>query len=54
MQIDSSNNAKEKDFSSALKNEKENINCKDGYCTLPVKNETPSVKKNKVNFFDPI
>ena len=54
MQIESSNNAKEKDFSQSLKIEKENIICKDGFCTLPIKNENPSFQKNKENLFDPI
>ncbi len=54
MQIDSSNNAKDNDFSQSLKIEKENINCKDGFCTLPSQNENPSIQQNKVNIFDPI
>ena len=54
MQIESSNNSKEKDFSQSLKIEKENITCKDGFCTLPSKNGDPSIQKNKVNLFDPI
>ena len=54
MQIESSNNSKEKDFSQPLKIEKENIICKDGFCTLPIQNENPSIQKNKVNLFDPI
>ena len=54
MQIESSNNSKEKDFSQSLKIEKENISCKDGFCTLPIQNENPNIQKNKVNLFDPI
>ena len=54
MQIESSNNSKEKDFSQSLKIEKENIICKDGFCTLPSQNENSSIQKNKVNLFDPI
>ena len=54
MQIDSSNKSKEKDFSKSLKIEKENITCKDGFCTLTSKSENPSIQKNKVNLFDPI
>ena len=54
MQIESSNNSKEKDFSKSLKIEKENIICKDGFCALPIQNENPSIQKNKVNLFDPI
>ena len=54
MQIESSKNSKETDFSHSLKIEKENISCKDGFCTLPSQNENPSIQKNKVNLFDPI
>ena len=54
MKIESSNNSKEKNFSQSLKIEKENINCKDGFCTLPIQNENRGIKKNKVNVFDPI
>ena len=54
MQIESSKHPKEKDFFQSLKIEKENTNCKDGFCTLPTQNETQSMQKNKVNLFDPI
>ena len=54
MQIESSNNSKGKDLSHSLKVEKENITCKDGFCTLPIQNEDRSIQKNKVNLFDPI
>ena len=54
MQIESSNNSKEKDFPQSLKIEKENINCKDGFCSLPIQNKNPRIQKNKVNLFDPI
>ena len=54
MQIKPPNNSKEKDFSQPLKNRKDNIICKDGFCTLPSQNENSSIKKNKVNLFDPI
>ena len=54
MKIESSSNSKEKDFSPSLKIEKENINCKDGFCTLPGQNQNQSIRKNKVNVFDPI
>ena len=54
MQIKSSNISKDKDFSQSLKNEKENISCKDGFCTLPSQNKNPSIQKNKMNLFDPI
>ena len=54
MHIESSNNIKKNDLSQSLKIEEENINCKDGFCTLPVKNENRNLQKNKVNLFDPI
>ena len=54
MQIESSNNTKENDYYHSLKTNKKNINCKDGFCTLPIQNENPSIQKNKVNLFDPI
>ncbi len=54
MQLESSNNSKEKTFSQSFKIEKENIICKDGFCTLPNKTEIPSISKSNVNLFDPI
>ena len=54
MQIESSDNSKEKKFSQSLKIEKENISCKDGFCALPSQNKNPSIGKNQVNLFDPI
>ena len=54
MQIKSSNNSKEKDFSKSLKIEKENVVCKDGFCTLPSQNINPNIQKNKLNLFDPV
>ena len=54
MQIESSNNSKDDNFSQSLRIEKENIICKDGFCTLPNQNENPNISKNNVNLFDPI
>ena len=54
MKIESSSNSKEKDFSHPLKIEQENINCKDGFCRLPIHNEKQVIEKNTVNLFDPI
>ena len=54
MQVDSSNNSKEKNFSQSLKIENENIICKDGFCTLPNQNQNQPIIKNNVNLFDPI
>ena len=54
MQINSSNNSKQKDFSQSLKIEKENILCKDGFCTLRSQKENSTVIENNINLFDPI
>ena len=54
MQIQSSNNSNEKDFSQSLKIEKENISCKDGFCTLPSQNKNSSIRKNNADLFEPI
>ncbi len=54
MQIESSNNSRENDFSKSLKIDKENIICKDGFCTLPNQNKNSSIRKNNLNLFDPI
>ena len=54
MQIESSNNSKDDAFPQSLKIEKENIICKDGFCTLPNQNQNQNIIKNNVNLFDPI
>ena len=54
MNIESSNNSNQKDFSQTLKIEKENIICKDGFCTIPSQNENQRISKNEMNLFDPI
>tara|TARA_A100000164_G_scaffold89255_1_gene77090 strand:+ start:69 stop:233 length:165 start_codon:yes stop_codon:yes gene_type:complete len=54
MHIESSNNSKDDVFSQSLKIEKENIICKDGFCSLPNQNKKPNIIKNNVNLFDPI
>ena len=54
MQIESSSNSKDKNFSHSLKIEKENIICKDGFCKLPTQSQNPGIRKNEVNLFDPI
>ena len=54
MQIESSNNSKDDTFPQSLKIEKENIICKDGFCTLPNQNQNQNIIKNNVNLFDPI
>ena len=52
MQIESSNKSKDDAFTQSLKIEKENIICKDGFCTLP--NQNQNKIKNDLNLFDPI
>ena len=52
MPIESSNNSKDNAFPQSLKIEKENIICKDGFCTL--QNQNQNIIKNNVNLFDPI
>ena len=56
MQIESSNNSKDDAFPQSLKIEKENVICKDGFCTLPNpnQNQNQNIIKNNVNLFDPI
>ena len=54
MKIESSNNSKDDDFTQSLKIEKENIICKDGFCTLPIQNKNLNISENNVNLFDPI
>ena len=54
MQIESSNNSKDDAFSQSLKIEKDNIYCKDGFCTLPSHNKNSKISKNNVDLFDPI
>ena len=49
--IDSTN---EKSFNNPLKVEKENITCKDGFCSLPNQHENQSINKSNINLFDPI
>ena len=54
MQNESSNNSKDDALPQSLKIEKENIICKDGFCTLPNQNQNQNIIKNNVNLFDPI
>ena len=56
MKIESSNNSKDDNFTQSLKIEKENIICKDGFCTLPNQNQNQNQNmiKNNGNLFDPI
>ena len=52
MQIESSINSKDDAFPKSLIIEKENIICKDGFCTLP--NQNQNIIKKNVNLFEPI
>ena len=54
MKIESSNNSKEKNLSQSLKIKKENVICKNGFCTLTNQSENPSIIENNANLFDPI
>ena len=55
MQIESSNNSKDTDFSHSLKIEEENnVICKDGFCTLQNQNKNQMINKKNLNLFDPI
>ena len=54
MKIESSSNSKDDAFPQSLKIEKENIICKDGFCTLPNQNQNQNIIKNNGNLFDPI
>ena len=54
MQNESSNNSKDGVFHQSLKIEKENIICKDGFCTLPNQNQNQNIIENNVNLFDTI
>ena len=48
---DSSN---KNDYSQPLKNKKETVICKDGFCSLPNQNEVTRIDKDDMNLFDPI
>ena len=54
MRSKSSDKSSEKVYSHPMKVEKENIICKDGFCSLPSKQENHSIKKDNINFFEPI
>ena len=48
---ESSNNQDKNSYSETIK---ENIICKDGFCSLPNQNEISNQEKNDMNLFDPI
>ena len=51
---ESSKNQNEKEYSEIRNFKKENIICKDGFCSLPNYKDITKQDKNKINLFDPI
>ena len=51
---ESSNNNNKNIFSETTSIEKEKIICKDGFCSLPNRDEHPKQDPNDINLFDPI
>ena len=49
-----SSNSNKKNISQPVELDKENIICKDGFCSLPSLNNKPKINKDNVNLFDPI
>ncbi len=41
-------------FSESIKNENNNLNCKDGYCFIPNSEENKTISHENINIFDPI
>jgi len=54
MHNNSSNNEHVKSYTENLKSEKENIICKDGFCTIPNQHKESKIDKNDINIFEPI
>ena len=51
---ESSNNNNKNIFSKTNSIEKEKMICKDGFCSLPKRDELPKQDSNDMNLFDPI
>ena len=51
---ESSNNQNKIFYSENTSIEKENMICKDGFCSLPNQKEISKKNKNDINLFDPI
>ena len=51
---ESSNKNNENTFPETTNITKENIICKDGFCSLPNQKEITNKDENDINFFDPI
>ncbi len=54
MQSESSNISNGKDNFQNVKIEKEQIICKDGFCSIRNDNESSRIDKDDVNLFDPV
>ena len=51
---ESSSNNNKNNFSEITSIEKEKMICKDGFCSLPNRDELPKQDSNEMNLFDPI
>ena len=51
---ESSNNNNRDIFSKTNSIAKEKMICKDGFCSLPNKNDIPKQDSNDINLFDPV
>jgi len=51
---ESSNKNNNNIFSETTSIEKEKVICKDGFCSLPNRDELPKLDSNDMNLFDPI
>ena len=51
---ESSNNDNKNLFSKTTSIEKEKMICKDGFCSLPNRDDHPKQDSNDMNLFDPI
>jgi|TARA_B100001939_G_scaffold9615_1_gene8679 hypothetical protein len=51
---ESSNNNNKNVFSKTNSIANEKMICKDGFCSLPNKNEIPNQDSNDMNLFDPV
>tara|TARA_B100000902_G_scaffold354576_1_gene366841 strand:+ start:150 stop:314 length:165 start_codon:yes stop_codon:yes gene_type:complete len=54
MQNESPNNSNKNSSSKSINHERENIICKDGFCSISNNKEASIVDKNDLNIFDPI
>ena len=51
---ESSNNNNKNIFSETTRIAKAKMICKDGFCSLPIKDDIPRQDSNDMNLFDPI